>query len=211
VIIGPAVRDEPVADGVLEARAELRAALRVRPGARILDAGCGCGDEVVAFARLVAPDGMAVGVDTDTAALEAAVAAARRAAVMADFVQADAQWLPFPDRGFDGVRFERTLEQLDDPDAAIAEAARVLGPGGMLAAAEPDWGSAVVHGSRPVASRTVAAAARHPRIGFELPQRLERAGLAVTLVRRLALELIVPEHGARVRMTYYVVAASKPG
>jgi ubiquinone/menaquinone biosynthesis C-methylase UbiE len=194
-----AITDPPVwGDAVLAARAELRDALRVRQGSRILDAGCGAGGEVVGLARLVAPDGIAVGVDTDTAALEAAVAAARRAAVMAHFVQADAHHLPFPDGGFDGVRFERTLQNLDDPDAAIAEAARVLGPGGIVAAAEADWGSAVPNGG-------VHEDVPQPRIGLELPQRLERAGLAVTRRRPLALEL-----PGGTRMTYYVVAARKP-
>jgi SAM-dependent methyltransferase len=187
------LRASAALDAVANAREDLRAALGVAPGARILDVGCGLGEEVVALARLVAPGGLAVGMDASVEFLTAAAGRSRRAGATAEFVLGDAHDLPFPDAGFDGVRIERTLQHLADPDRVLAEAARVLVPGGVIAVAEPDWGSAVIRGGDPAVCAAVAQAlgdgVRHRRIGLELPQRLERAGLAVKLVRPGIVEL----------------------
>lgn len=52
--------------------------------------------------------------------------------------QADACDLPFPDGSFDVVTLWDVLEHLANPDAAIAEARRVLRPGGLLAFSTPN-------------------------------------------------------------------------
>jgi SAM-dependent methyltransferase len=59
----------------------------------------------------------------------------------------DVHSLPYPDRYFDGVRSERVLQHLDDPDTAIREMARVLRPGGRMCLIDTDWNSVLVDGS----------------------------------------------------------------
>ncbi|MBW3657370.1 MAG: class I SAM-dependent methyltransferase [Actinobacteria bacterium] len=59
------------------------------------------------------------------------------------FVHGDAQRLPFPDASFDAVTISFGLRNVPDPEAALAEFARVLRPGGRAVIAEfaaPTWG-----------------------------------------------------------------------
>jgi ubiquinone/menaquinone biosynthesis C-methylase UbiE len=143
-------------------------ALELTPGARALDIGCGTGDEVRAMA-LAGAD--AIGADPSQVLL----AEARRrtpADVAARFEAARAEALPFADAELDAVRVERTLQHVDDLDAAIREIARVTRPGGRLAAVEPDWNTLVVDDE---VSATVrerwAARIRNPSVGRELRRR----------------------------------------
>ncbi|MDQ4144502.1 MAG: class I SAM-dependent methyltransferase [Actinomycetota bacterium] len=77
----------------------LMRALRLEPGQRILDVGCGPGRHSVAFARA----GLSVtGVDVSARFLELAADAARSAGVSASFFEVDARRMPFDDE-FDAV------------------------------------------------------------------------------------------------------------
>jgi SAM-dependent methyltransferase len=109
--------------------------LGARPGAVLLDAGCGGGEDVAALARLVAPDGRVVGVDVSEAALERAGAATAGLAGV-ELRRADVAALPFPDATFDGVRVDRTLHHVERPEAAVAELVRVTRPGGAIVVSE---------------------------------------------------------------------------
>lgn len=127
----------------LERRARAYQSLQLRPGQRVLDVGCGLGDDTRELARLVAPGGEAVGVDLSSALL---AEAERRngVAAAATFVLASATELPFEDASFDAYRSERLHQHLSDPEAAIAEAARVVRNGGRIALVDQDWGSILV-------------------------------------------------------------------
>ena len=115
--------------------------LRPRPGARLLDVGCGPGDDVLALAALVGPTGRVVGVDNSTTMLAEARrrAAAAGGAGPAEFRAGDAVALDFPDGSFDGARAERVLEHLADPEGALPELVRVVRPGGRVVAVSPDF------------------------------------------------------------------------
>lgn len=153
------------------------ALLNPRPGAVLVDVGCGTGEDVLALAARVQPGGRAIGVD----ASEAMLAEARRRAdgrPGVALVHCDAHRLDLPDACADGVRAERTLQHLDDPAAAAREMARVVRPGGRVVVAEPDWGTLVVDCGDPAVAGEVAAAAAG---------RLRSAGAGRTL-RRLLLD-----------------------
>lgn len=113
-----------------------------RPGARVLDLGCGAGRHAFALARagcaVVALDESM----QECSAVSAVLAAMRSAGELpgdgcATALRADAFRLPFADATFDGVVAAEVLEHLRDDRAAMAELARVLRPGGVLAVSVP--------------------------------------------------------------------------
>ena len=93
-----------------------------RPGAELLDVGCGGG----LLAPHVPPGFRHVGLDLSETAL--AVAAAHGV----EPVRGDAAALPFEDGRFDVVVAGEVLEHVTDLDAVVAEALRVLRPGGTF-------------------------------------------------------------------------------
>jgi SAM-dependent methyltransferase len=109
-------------------------ALPPRMGA-FLDIGTGTGR----LLELVAPQAeRAIGVDMsrDMLALARARLAERGLADRAAVRQADMYRLPFADAAFDAVALQMVLHYADDPAAALAEAARILKPGGTLLVAD---------------------------------------------------------------------------
>jgi len=89
---------------------------------RILDVGCGIGSLEERF-----PDHQMIGVDRSVAMIHAA-----RDRVSAPLVLGDATALPLATASVDAVVFVSTLEFIPDIDAVLAEATRVLAPGGTL-------------------------------------------------------------------------------
>jgi ubiquinone/menaquinone biosynthesis C-methylase UbiE len=110
--------------------------------ARVLEVGCGTG----VLTRVLAgwPNvGAVVGVDQAPSLLD-------RARVLAadlpnvSFQQADARALPFEDGSFETVVFDSVLSHVPGPERALAEAARILRPGGCLAAFDGDYATTTV-------------------------------------------------------------------
>ena len=99
----------------------------VRAGTRLLDVACGPGTLAAsAAARGADPVGL------DLAAGMVDVARERHPGLQ--FLQGDVERLPFGDARFDAVAAGFLLHHLPDPERAAAELARVLAPGGRLAA-----------------------------------------------------------------------------
>jgi SAM-dependent methyltransferase len=96
------------------------------PGVRLLDVACGPGDAAAAAASRRAD---ATGVDFSAAM----VTLAARLHPGIAFRVGDAEALPFPDAAFDAVVINFGMLHFADPDRALAEAHRVLEPGGRLA------------------------------------------------------------------------------
>jgi SAM-dependent methyltransferase len=112
-------------------------ALRLFPGARVADIGCGAGDDAAQLAALVGPEGLVTGVDASEAMIgEAAKRLAGTPAL--NFAVAPVEHLPFEDGSLDAIRADRLLIHVADPGEAIAEMLRVLKPGGRIALSEPD-------------------------------------------------------------------------
>ena len=104
----------------------------VRPGNRVVDVGCGTGDLSLACARAGA--GAVLGVDFAAPMLPLARRkAARRGAADVAFVQGDGLRLPLADGAADAWCAAFVMRNVPDVDGLLAEAHRVLRPGGRLA------------------------------------------------------------------------------
>jgi|RhiMetdeSRZDD1v2_1073273.scaffolds.fasta_scaffold582695_2 ubiquinone/menaquinone biosynthesis C-methylase UbiE len=108
----------------------------VRPGQRILDLGSGTGYPALLAAQAVGPRGNVVGLDLADAMLDVARRKAKALGLTNIRFQAgDVSTLPFDAGSFDAVISRFCLMFLPDVPKAAAEIARVLKPGGYLAAA----------------------------------------------------------------------------
>ena len=162
------------------------------PGRRVLDLGCRYG----ALTRHFAPGNEVVGLDVDREAL------AEASKLGIETVWADAEEpLPFGDESFDVVVAAELLEHLRDPASVVAEAARVLRPGGtfagsvpngyrlknrlrFLAGRPPEGNPTHLHLFRPDDVRGLLAGFDNVRLGFV-------AGRFVRLHRRLLANVVV--------------------
>lgn len=137
--------------------------------ARLLDAGCGTGGLIRRMATMH-PDWRWTGVDREP--LACALAGSRGAT---EVVEASVTALPFAEGTFDAVVLADVLYHLDDDEAALAEAARVVRPAGVVVINVPahrwlwSYHDVTVHGRRRYERR-------------ELRAKLERAGLVVRQV-----------------------------
>jgi SAM-dependent methyltransferase len=116
--------------------------LAVTPGGRFVDLGCGTGSSL----RYVLPalrGGLAVGLDLSPAILRQAARAPRPPGRVC-LLRADLRRpLPFADAAVDRVLCHNVLESLPDPDAMVAEAGRILRPGGRLVLSHSDYDTMV--------------------------------------------------------------------
>ena len=105
----------------------------LRPGEIVLDLGSGGGLDVLLSARRVGPDGVAYGLDASADMLALARANARKAQVHnARFLQGRIERIPLPDDHVDVVISNCVINLSGDKPRVLAEAFRVLKPGGRL-------------------------------------------------------------------------------
>jgi arsenite methyltransferase len=116
-------------------------------GETVLDLGSGAGADVLISARRVGPAGRAIGLDMTDEMLALARANAAAAGVEnADFVKGYIEEIPLPDASVDVVISNCVINLAADKQVVLAEAARVLRPGGRFAVsdviADPDMDEA---------------------------------------------------------------------
>ena len=110
---------------------------RLAEGERVLDLGSGAGTDSLIASQMVAPTGHVTGIDMTPAMLsKARGAAAEMGAANVEFVESEAEQLPFPDGSFDVVISNGVIDLIPDKDAVFAELYRVLTPGGRIQIAD---------------------------------------------------------------------------
>jgi SAM-dependent methyltransferase len=155
--------------------------LQLRPGLRVLEAGCGPGFAARMMARMVAPGGSVLGLDKSATMIEQAVARGGDDSLLVEFRQGDIHALELPDESFDRSWADRTFQHLEDPTRAIAELTRVTRRGGRVVVSDPDWGTGVLSGADPGVSERISRAiertVRNGRIARDMPGLFADSGL----------------------------------
>jgi SAM-dependent methyltransferase len=152
----------------------------VEAGERVLDMGCGGGRHAFALykkgAHVVALDLDAAELK-DVAGMFAALEPEVPAGATAQAIRGSAYELPFADNSFDKVIAAEILEHLPEDTKAMAELARVLKPGGLIAVTVPRWGPEKVCWA--LSDEYHANEGGHIRIyeGSQLRERLTKTGL----------------------------------
>ena len=149
----------------------------LRPGMRLLDAGCGPGSITVGLAQAVAP-GEVIGIDANPKAVEAASAAAEAAGVTnVRFEVVDLHRMPFEDESFDAVFAHAVLQHVPDPERAVGALARVVRPGGVIGLADADWDGFLIWPTPPAmrrALRLMRELRKHSGGDFRVGKKLGR-------------------------------------
>ncbi len=155
----------------------------------ILDVGVGPGDDAVALGAE-----RCLGFDL---AMTMCDAAAKRGISVA---QADGRQLPVASNSFDGVRSDRVIQHIPEPDTAIAEMIRVVKPGGRLVLSDPDQQTLSINvpGVAPELTDEVRRLRRdvgylNGRIASSYPERLGMLGLADITVAGFPLFFTDPQ------------------
>lgn len=178
------------------------ASLALRPGMRVLDAGCGTGEALGWLADAVGPRGMVIGMDLATPHLRAARSAAAESRSL--LLQANLLAPPIPPASVDLVWSVNVINHLHSPVAGLQALMALLRPGGRVALGQssllPDmyfaWDSRL--------ERVVNEAVRqYYRNRYQLDERdltsiraiaglLRKAGLHDVQVRTFMIERTAP-------------------
>ena len=160
---------------------------------RVLDVGCGTGHDVRELATMVAPNGLAVGVDKS----EFMIAEARRrtngCGLPLQFEVSEAEHLPWKSDYFDACRADRLFQHVFNPDCVLDEMLRVLKPGGRLVVVDRDWGMVALDSGDAATTRAVLDLActgiRNGWIGRRLHGLFRTAGLAELQVHANGIDI----------------------
>ncbi len=143
-----AVDTQPMAVKMRERSYELLGDLT---GGTVVDVGCGGGRAVAEMAERGA---RAIGVDIDPEM----IAVARQRWPVGEFHVGDACRLPLDTGSVSHYRVDKVLHLIDDPARAVAEARRVLTPGGRAVLIGQDWDTLIIDSDDPKTTRRLVQA-----------------------------------------------------
>ncbi len=155
----------------------------LQPGSSLVDVGSGPGSITIEFARRLGVERV-LGLDGAAEAVAFAREAAVEAGLEVRFEQGDLYALPLDDAAVDIAHAHQVLQHLGDPVGALREMARVVRPGGIVAARDIDAGGVLIHPLSPELARWLELYVSIPlanggeaRAGRRLLQWAHAAGL----------------------------------
>jgi arsenite methyltransferase len=188
--------------------------LQLVPGEHVIDIGTGPGFLAAEMAETLGRDGRVLGVDTSDSMLQLATERCAKYPWVS-FQAGSATALPVADSSFDVAVSVQVFEYVADVDTALAEAFRVLKPGGRAVVVATDWDSVLWHSEDPARMRRVLHAFEAHCAFSNLPRtllpRLRRAGFADAEVK------VLPQFNATLDPDVYsfhiihLIAAFVPG
>jgi SAM-dependent methyltransferase len=156
--------------------------LDVQPGDSILEVGCGAGDDSLALAQRVGPNGRVVGIDAGADMVAEAKRRAENSHLPVEFFVQDACNLEFPDNTFDGCRADQVFQHVGDPRKGVSEIIRVARPGAQVVICDPDWETLAIDAVNKKITRQIVNyrcdVFRSGWIGRQLPALFKSLGLA---------------------------------
>jgi ubiquinone/menaquinone biosynthesis C-methylase UbiE len=174
--------DEACAQTSVQAyKQQMNQLLELGSNKRILDVGCGTGDDARAMASCVAPAGLIVGIDNSEAMIAEANKRAERSGLNVEFHVGDALKLTFDANSFDAARADRSLMHVPDAQQALAEMTRVTRPGGRVVVFEVDFETLTIDADDRMLARKIAHTwcdgFRNGWLGRRIPRMLSELGL----------------------------------
>lgn len=111
--------------------------LNIKQDEMILDLGCGRGEDTIEAAKMVGPEGMAIGLDLSEAMIIEAISRATNKKIKnVVFTQGKIERLPFPENSFDAVMSNCVINHAQDKSEVYREIHRVLVPNGRFVVAD---------------------------------------------------------------------------
>jgi len=163
---------------VVSQRLETIRQLDLSGGERVLDIGCGPGFLCESMGEIVGRRGAVVGIDVSTDLI--AQCNQRKTSAWLSYAIGDAAKLDQADASFDAVVCTQVAEYVPDVDRILAEAFRVLKPGGRTIFLATDWDTVVWHSENPERMASVMkswqAHCAHLHLPRSLAYRLVKAG-----------------------------------
>ncbi|HEX8533638.1 MAG TPA: class I SAM-dependent methyltransferase [Allosphingosinicella sp.] len=171
--------------------------LHIQKGAKALDLGCGAIGALPVLSRLVGPGGSITGADLDPMQVECARRHARQRGLRnVSVVQADAFATGLPEETFDAVHIRFLIAPTGRGDELVAEALRLLKPGGLLLVQEPhsdSWSYSPEPPEWPLLKSAILAAFRTAGGDFDagagVAELLRRHGVKEVRSEAVALDL----------------------
>ncbi|HUK90961.1 MAG TPA: methyltransferase domain-containing protein [Blastocatellia bacterium] len=164
--------------------------LEVEKGDRVIDVGCGAGDEARVLARIVGASGRVVGIDASDVMLKEARRRTSGPNLAIEYRHGDAHALQLTDASFDRCCSFGLLEVADDPKKVLAEMVRVTRSGGRIATPVFDLDTMMIDSS----FRNVTRRLTHNYcdscngwLGRQLPAIMRELGVAELVITPMTL------------------------